>query len=132
MVDGFAGMAMHIVGKWLASELTKDSISRTHDAVRLAQEKGGSGFEAMIVGRIAQWLGMETANTAATSGQVAARVVEDTTAAGESAAARAAASLSGVNANAAVAASGAYAAIAMIPYIGPALAPGAEGARHRR
>ena len=125
VVDGFANMAMHIVGKWLATELTKDSISRTHDAVRLAQEKGGSGFDELITGRIAQWLGMETTKDAVTAAGVTTRVATEEAGAVSSKAITRSTAQSEIGTKAAEAGAGAYNAIVGIPYVGPILAPAA-------
>lgn len=125
VVEGVSSMAMHIIAKWIATEMTKNEVSATATAVRMAQERGGSGFDQLITGRIAQWLGMETTKTGATAAEVVARETEEKSAAIADTVTSKAAALSSIEANAAVAASGAYAAIALIPYIGPALAPAA-------
>ena len=125
VLDGFGNMAMHIVGKWLATQLTMDATSVGHTAVRAAIERGDSGFSEMIMAKLAGWLGMETSKTAGTAGAVGIREGVEADGAIASAIASKASALSSIEANAAVAASGAYAAIALIPYVGPALAPAA-------
>ncbi len=130
VVDGVISMGSHIVAKWLATEMTKTSVSATGDAVRAAQEKGGSGLDELITGTVIKWFGMETAKTgAATAGATAREAVEVTGAtAGEAPAALSA--VGEIMRQAAVAGAGAFAATAAIPIVGPVLAPAAGAAAY--
>lgn len=75
-----------------------------------------------------QWLATQLGMTAATQAQNTTRMASDAAAATTSAATASAAGLTQITTNAAVGASGAFAATAPIPFVGPALAPGVAAA----
>lgn len=77
---------------------------------------------------VTQWAAQELTKTAATTAGNAMRTASTTAAATTSAATTAAAGMAQVTTNAAVGASGAFAATAPIPFVGPALAPGVAAA----
>jgi hypothetical protein len=126
VISAVVSMAGQVLARWAATELAKTMFSHTGAAQRVvvAQAEGASGLS--VIGReIAQWLGIESAKTAASTTGASVRTGLEVTAATTEAVTGRAAALGQISANAAVAASGAYAAIAMIPYVGPALAPAA-------
>ncbi len=84
-----------------------------------------STFISIEVKKVTTWLATELAKTSATTVGEATRLAITKTAAAEGSAASATAGLADVMKNAYKAASGAYAAIVGIPYVGPFLAPAA-------
>ncbi len=116
-----------MVGAWLTSEAQKTAATQGGAATRSAVEQTGffSSMLSKIGQQLASWLGFETGKTAATTTGATARTTAEMTAAAVGKAAESAADLSTIMADAGVAAAGAYAATACIPYVGPALAPGA-------
>jgi hypothetical protein len=119
------GAAAHAAG-----EATKTGATVAGAAARSSAEHAGffGRILAWIAQRIASWLGMEGAETAATTGGVAARTTVEAAGAVAGNATRIASNIATVTADAAVAAAGAFAAIAAIPFVGPFLAPPAAAA----
>jgi hypothetical protein len=76
VLSGFIGMSTTMVGRWVASELARSSISSAATAARVAHEQaaGNIGFGALI----ARWIGLETAKTTATGAGTAARAATET------------------------------------------------------
>ncbi len=116
-----------LVNSWLQSEAQKDIATQTGAATRAAAENTGffSSILAKIGQQLASWLGFETSKTTATATGVTTRTTIQMAGAAAGQAAQSAADLLTINADAAVAAAGAYAATAQIPYVGPYLAPAA-------
>lgn len=88
-------------------------------------------FSQFVSGAInmgVQWLATQLGMTTATQGQNAIRMASDATASATSATVASTAGLAQISTNAAVGASGAFAATAPIPFVGPALAPGIAAA----
>lgn len=100
--------------------------TRAGNAARSASDAAShSDFLEDVIEQIAKWLGLETSKTTATTVGNVARTATTTAAsiASQEEAVAVAAGLVAVDAT--VAAAGAYAATAVIPYVGPMLAPGA-------
>lgn len=112
------------LARWAAKEMFQTATTRAGIAARDALENGDA-TGSVIAQYLASWLGLETSKTAATAGQNALRTTSDATAASAGATAASLGQLSTIRADAAAAGAGAYAATAMIPYVGPALAPAA-------
>lgn len=126
-----------IAQDWIASEakqLTqhlffegqKTAITASGATTRAGIEVVGAqtGFLSHIGTWLASWFGFEAAKTAATTTGVTARSTVEEAAAVAAKALQSASNVSSVIGDAAVAAAGAYAATAMIPYVGPFIAPG--------
>lgn len=82
-----------------------------------------SGFISKLVEMGVNWLAMELTKTSATQTQDAIRTASTSAAAATSTAASATAGTTQVATNAAVGASGAFASVASIPFVGPFIAP---------
>lgn len=139
VLSDFLGFTEHIIGRWIATELAKSTISTTQNAVRAAQERGDTGLGTLISLTLSKWLGLETSKTGISLGQSAARTgaeeaatttqaATDATSAAATEAIKTTSAISQINAAAGVAAANAFAATAAIPIIGPELAPGAAAA----
>jgi len=127
VLESAVNMGMHMVGRWIAMEMTKNEVSATATAVRSAIARGDSGFDALITSKIAAWLGMETTKTTATVTGLTVREAAEISAAGATKAINMTTTASDIGGKAARAAAGAYAAIVEIPIVGPVLAPIAAG-----
>jgi hypothetical protein len=105
---------------WILSEMQKTTATTSGVAVRTAAENAGqSSFIGRIGTMLGEWLGFETQKTATTiTGEAAGRAAQIAGAFGE------------IEIDAAVAAAGAFAATAQIPYVGPELAPAAAAAAY--
>lgn len=103
------------------------SQSFSQGLLQMADQIVGS-FISMGVKMAQDWVMREIMKTTATQAQNGIRVASDATASAASAATSAAAGMTQVTTNAAVGASGAFAATAPIPFIGPGLAPGVAAA----
>jgi hypothetical protein len=103
-----------------AAEATKTASTAAGNTARAASDTAGqAGFFGRIAAMIAGWLGFETTKTAETvAGNAAGN------------AAMVAAGFGQIQVDAAVAAAGAMAATAAIPFIGPELAPAAAAAAY--
>jgi hypothetical protein len=123
MVTEFITMTGTMMARWALKELFFNSTSAAGRAIRDAQEANASntGFSAMIIAQIRDWLGMETVKTAGTATNTTARTA--ILAAGETAgtAIKGTAAIASIGTDAAVGGAGAYASLASIPYIGPIL-----------
>lgn len=103
------------------------SQSFSQGLIQMADQIVGS-FISMGVKMAQDWIMREIMKTTATQAQNGIRVASDATAAAVSSTTSAAAGLTQVTTNAAVGASGAFAATAPIPFVGPGLAPGVAAA----
>jgi hypothetical protein len=118
-----------LVSAWIMGEATKTAATGAGAASRAAAESSGffASILAKIASQLASWLGFETSKTTATTAGATERKIAETAALASGAMAQSAINVASVTADAFVAAAGAYAATACIPYIGPALAPEAAG-----
>jgi hypothetical protein len=128
VVDSVVNLGEQMASKWLATQLMMTATTQTQAAVRTAQEAGGSGFSQLVGGLLAQWLGLETGKTAASTAGAAARSTLSYTAAAAAIAADGASALGQIKAASGVAGANAFAATAAIPIVGPELAPAAGAA----
>lgn len=114
-----------------ASEMTKTAETRTGVAARTAIENTSqTTWLGQVATRIAQWLGLETSNTAATSAADAQRTIVDTTAAKASVMAEVAQGFASIEISAAEAAAAAFADSASLGPAGLAAAPAAAAAAY--
>lgn len=128
VLDSFISLGASVAERWLATEIAKTFATQSGVAQRVAAEQaeGASGWGAVLSGIVAQWTAKETAQTAVTSAGVATRTAEQAAGEATGVATMKLAAVSQINANAGVAAAGAYAALAGIPIIGPALGAAAS------
>lgn len=124
IVSDMVHWTSQMIDRWLFKEIFMTTTSQAGATARSAVDATSEGsFIGKIGTMLAQWLGFETAKTTASVAGGSARVAAETA---EQVAGRALAIMEGfsqISIDAAVAAAGAMAAISMIPYVGPALAP---------
>ncbi|HZL59429.1 MAG TPA: hypothetical protein VFC38_06985 [Stellaceae bacterium] len=123
--------ALKIATNWAATELAKTTATQAGATARGAADSASqTGFLAKVAQMLAQWLGLETTKTSATTAGDAARTASDTAAGAAGMAGMAARGFAQIQIDAAVAAAGAMAATAAIPFVGPELAPAAAAATY--
>jgi hypothetical protein len=121
VVESYIKMGIKAVESWAATEVQKTFLTTAGEAARTAAQAPAQAAQtAQIMASLAKFLGVETAKTSATVAGVTAQTSAEAAGKGTQAAMNEAT----VQGNAAVAATGAMAATAMIPIIGPELAPG--------
>lgn len=123
MITDFASMTMTMLTRWATFQFAKHYYTTAFAAVDKAQENASStGFGALItkmLGDFGAYMGAKLGITEATN---AALVASDAAQVTESLGITVPASIAKISANAAVAASGAAAAVAPTPIVGPGLA----------
>ena len=123
MVTEFISMTGTMMARWAMKEIFLNSTSAAGKAARTAMEADASatGFGAMIIAQIRDWLGMETVKTAGTAANTTARTAIQASGSVAGTAIQGTAALASIGTDAAVGGAGAYASLASIPYIGPIL-----------
>lgn len=117
------------VKEQIAGEVTKTAATAAAVEQRAAIEQAGAASQAGgWLSSIQTWLFGEEAKTAATAAGVGVRTTTETAGAATSTAVSATSALTQIAHHAAVAAAGAFQAIARIPFVGPILAPAAAAA----
>ncbi len=138
----FLSMALRIPEDWASSQLRMLVLSEGGEAAKTATAASGAAARnavgatenTSLFGRIgeaiAEWLGLETGKTVASTAGTAARTTEDTAANTAALIATKAAAVSNAASWAAVAAVAASASVAAIPLVGWAMAPGVAAATY--
>jgi tape measure domain-containing protein len=123
------GLVSAAAGQQAAIETAKTAATGTGVATRTGIEAGAQGTLAAIHATdVATHTGTEAAKTAATAAGAATRTATEASAAATTKGLSITSALTEIGANAVRAATGAYAAIAGIPVVGPVLAPAAAAA----
>lgn len=131
IVGEFVSMGVKRLTSWVATELAMTTATTAGTTARTAAEsKGFLASIANVVRKIAAWISGETATTAATITESTTKTTSESAAAMTSLGVKTAANTATIIGDSAAAAAGAYAATALIPFVGPELAPvAAETAR---
>jgi hypothetical protein len=120
------GLLVHAI-----AELSKTQATQTGVTARTAYEQAGnSSFLSLIAQKVIRWVTGETTETAATQTGEAAKSAYQLAADLAGRASSISAGFSQISIDAAVAAAGAFAATAPIPFVGPELAPEAAAAAY--